>query len=111
MRRLASAVTVAFIVLFSSACWATPPQCAGDAIIHAKKLLNFHVGGDDRIQIDPDVKELPSIRNPADKRQSFQVLEVWGYIYKGRYCMRLIYYHRGNDCVLMGQEVLEHAKL
>jgi hypothetical protein len=39
------------------------------------------------------------------------VLEVWGYIYKGRYRMRFIYFHFGKSCILMGQEILEYAKL
>lgn len=86
-------------------------QCAVNAVAQAKKLLSFHSDGDDRIEIMPEVKELPSITNPADKKQKFQVLEVWGYIYKGSYRMRLIYYPLDKDCVLMGQEVLEIAKL
>jgi hypothetical protein len=36
---------------------------------------------------------------------------VWGSIYKGDYRMRLIYYVSGNDCTLMGQEILEYASL
>lgn len=86
-------------------------QCSVNAVSQAKKLLSFHSDGDDRIEIMPEVKELPSITNPADKKQKFQVLEVWGYIYKGSYRMRLIYYPLDNDCILMGQEVLEIAKL
>ncbi|MFM9922683.1 hypothetical protein VLK31_06795 [Variovorax sp. H27-G14] len=87
------------------------PQCAGEAVSRAKKLLTFHFGEDDRIRISPDVKELPPIRNPANKKQQFKVLEVWGSIYKGDYRMRLIYYVSGNDCTLMGQEILEYANL
>jgi hypothetical protein len=87
------------------------PQCSGEAVARAKKLLTFHFGEDDRIRISPDVKELPPIRNPANKKQQFKVLEVWGSIYKGQYRMRLIYYVSGNDCTLMGQEILEYANL
>ncbi|MET3461212.1 hypothetical protein [Variovorax atrisoli] len=87
------------------------PQCSGEAVSRAKKLLTFHFGEDDRIRISPDVKELPPIRNPANKKQQFKVLEVWGSIYKGQYRMRLIYYVSGNDCTLMGQEILEYADL
>jgi len=86
-------------------------QCSSKAVDQAKKLLSFHSNGDDRIEITPEVKELPSISNPAHKKQKFQVLEVWGYIYKGSYRMRLIYYPNGNDCLLMGQEILEIAKI
>lgn len=87
------------------------PQCAGEAVSRARKLLTFHFGEDDRIRISPDVKELPPLRNPANKKQQFKVLEVWGSIYKGDYRMRLIYYVSGNDCTLMGQEILEYASL
>lgn len=90
---------------------AAPPQCASEAVVQAKKLLTFHFGPDDRIQIDPEVKELAPIRNPADKKQQFKVLEVWGSIYKGNYRMRLIYFPMDKSCVLMGQEILELARL
>jgi hypothetical protein len=39
------------------------------------------------------------------------VLEVWGRIYKGQYRLRLIYARIPNECVLMGQEVIEYASL
>ena len=56
-------------------------------------------------------RPLPSIANPANPKQRFDVLEVWGDVYKGRYRMRLEYYRSGGSCVLMGQEILEHASL
>lgn len=87
------------------------PECSAPAIAQARKLLNFHADGDDRIAIDDKVKELPSLKNPADAQQRFQVLEVWGYIYKARYRMRLIYAPMSGSCTLMGQEVLKFAKL
>ena len=90
---------------------AKSPDCAAPAIAQARKLLSFHSDGDDRIEIDKAVKELPSLKNPANEQQRFQVLEVWGYIYKARYRMRLIYATMGGSCTLMGQEVLEYAKL
>ena len=90
---------------------ASPPLCAKDALEQAQRLLVFHFGEDDRIEIDPEVVEKAPLRNPANKNQTFQVLEVWGTIYKGQYRMRLIYYPLGQDCVLMGQEVLEYASL
>ncbi len=90
---------------------AKSPECSVSAIAQARKLLSFHADGDDRIEIDKTVKELPSLKNPADVQQRFQVLEVWGYIYKARYRMRLIYAPMSGSCTLMGQEVLEFAKL
>ncbi len=90
---------------------AVSPDCSFPAIEQARKLLSFHADGDDRIAIDKAVKELPSLKNPADPQQRLQVLEVWGYIYKARYRMRLIYAPMAGSCTLMGQEVLEYAKL
>ncbi len=85
-------------------------QCSSQGIAQAQKLLNFHVGGDTRISIDKKVRELPPLKNPANQRQKFQVLEVWGYIYKAKYRMRFIYYNAPNiSCLLMGQEVLENS--
>lgn len=89
----------------------SPPRCAKDALEQAKRLLDFHVGGDDRIAIQPEVVEKAPLRNPANKDQTFQVLEVRGTIYKAEYRMRLIYYRLDQDCILMGQEILEQANL
>jgi hypothetical protein len=90
------------------------PQCATDALVQAKKLLAFHRDpGSFTVDILPDmpVKELPPMINPANKKQKFQVLEVIGFIYKGQYRMRFIYHHHQGECLLMGQEVLEIARL
>jgi len=92
--------------------WAqTAHRCAPAAREHAQKLLAFHVGGDDRIEIEKSVRTLLPMRNPANRLQRFDVLEVWGRIYKGQYRLRLIYARIPNECVLMGQEVLEYARL
>ncbi|WP_013334548.1 hypothetical protein [Gloeothece verrucosa] len=99
-----------YTLLSSNLANANTIKCSSNAISQAGKLLNFHVGGDNRIQIDPKVKELPSLKNPANQQQTFQVLEVWGYIYKAQYRMRLIYYNSPNtSCLLMGQEILENS--
>jgi hypothetical protein len=86
-------------------------HCAGAAIEQASKLLTFHFGPDSRIEVATSVKALAPIRNPADKAQRLDVLEVWGHIYKGQYRMRFIYAQLPNECVLMGQEILEYASL
>ena len=57
----------------------------------AKKLLAFHFGPDNRMEIGKSVTKLAPIRNPANKKQLLDVLEVWGYIYKGQYRMRFLY--------------------
>ena len=85
--------------------------CAGAATEQARKLLAFHFGSSDRIDIAPSVKRLSPIRNPADRKQHFDVLEVWGYVYKGQYRMRFIYAQQPGECLLMGQEILEYASL
>jgi hypothetical protein len=65
-----------------------------------------------RIEIRPEVTALAPIKNPVNPKQSFDVLEVWADIYKGRYRMRLLYYTNiPGQCVLMGQEILEYADL
>lgn len=88
------------------------PHCADEALKQAPRLLAFHFGeDDDRIAIEPTVTELPPLANPADEEQQFEVFEVWGRIYKGKYRMRFIYYEAADECVLMGQEILEYARL
>lgn len=88
------------------------PRCADEALEQAPRLLAFHFGeDDDRIAIEPTATELPPLTNPEDEEQQFKVLEVWGHIYKGKYRMRFIYHEAADECVLMGQEILEHARL
>ena len=87
----------------------TPHHCSGAAIEQAPKLLTFHFGPDSRIEIDKAAKVLAPIRNPANRAQHLDVLEVWGHIYKGQYRMRFIYARSPKECVLVGQEVLEYA--
>ncbi len=96
-------------LLASGAAVAAPPQCAADAVVQAKKLLAFHVDGDGRAEVESSARVLPPLVNPANKRQKFLVLEVMGYVYKGNYRMRLLYYPIGGECLLMGQEILELA--
>ncbi len=106
------------LLLMAGAAQAAPvpssTRCLGAAQQQAHRLLAFHLGEDDpRIVIDTDIKPLPSIVNPANPKQRFDVLEVMGNVYKGEYRMHLIYYPLGGSggCVLMGQEILEHASL
>jgi hypothetical protein len=105
--------TVCAILLFlGSLAYAEPPHhCTGTALEHAQKLLVFHAGSDNRIEIDKSVKQLAPIHNPANKKQRLDVLEVWGYIYKGRFRMRFLYAQTAGECILMGQEILEYASL
>lgn len=111
MKSITHVLLIIGLLVTGSAGMAAEPQCSKQAIEQAGKLLAFHFGEDDRIAIDHAVNELPSIRNPANSEQQFQVLEVWGHIYKGKYRMRLLYYPLDNSCLLMGQEILEFADL
>ncbi len=91
---------------------ASSTACAADAVKQARKLLVFHLDGEDQgVYVGDEAKPLPSIANPASSKQRFDVLEVRGSFYKGEYRMRLEYYRIGGDCVLMGQEILEIARL
>jgi len=85
-------------------------RCAAPALKQAKKLLAFHYGEPVQADIDGKVKTLPPLRNPIG-RDSYDVLEVTGYIQKATYRMRFIYGQIPGDCLLMGQEVLELARL
>lgn len=108
---VAAAIAIVTSMASAPASAQTTHRCAPAAREQAGKLLAFHVGGDERIEIDMSVRTLPSIRNPANRLQRFDVLEVWGRIYKGQYRLRLLYARIPNECVLMGQEVLEYADL
>lgn len=85
-------------------------HCSTDAVLQAKKLLDFHFGLDDRTAIDERVTVLKPIKNPAGKGK-FDVLEAYGHIYKGTYRMRFIYGQIPNQCLLVGQEILEITNL
>ena len=113
MRRSAvKSATCAILLFLSSLAYAEPAHhCSSAAMEQAKKLLTFHFGSDNRIEIAKSVKELVPIHNPANQKQLFDVLEVWGYIYKGQYRMRFIYAQLPGECILMGQEILEYAGL
>jgi hypothetical protein len=113
MRGLAvQSATCVILLSLSSLAYAAPAHpCSSAATEQAKKLLAFHFGPDNRIAIDKSVKKLAPIHNPANKKQLLDVLEVWGYIYKGRYRMHFIYTRIPGECVLVGQEILEYASL
>jgi len=86
--------------------------CSSEAVAQARKLMAFHVGMDEPdMRVDGAAKPLTSIVNPKDRKQRFDVLEVRGYWYKAEYRMRLEYYRIGDECILVGQEILELASL
>ena len=88
---------------------APPHRCAADAVRRADKLLRFHTDNDSRAAVDPaSVKPIGTVAALVGKGR-FDVLEVWGNVYKGEYRMRFLYAEISGDCVLMGQEILEHS--
>lgn len=70
----------------------------------------LHRGPDDRIAIDSQVRVLAPLRNPGGGG-ALDVLEVRGYVYKATYRMRFLYAPGRGACVLMGQEILELARV
>ncbi|APV51992.1 hypothetical protein BWI17_21375 [Betaproteobacteria bacterium GR16-43] len=109
-------ITALLVALFTSlGAAAKDHACEKDAMARAKKLLSFHVDMkelEDRMGFE-GAFVMPSIKNPAAPQQKFEVLEVVGYISpRGEYRMRFIYYiMKAGDCLLMGQEILEKAKI
>lgn len=104
------AALISFLLISSIASGAPTHHCSAEAVTQAKKLLAFHFGLDDRMEIDEHVAVLKPIKNPAGQGK-FDVLEIYGHIYKGTYRMRFIYAQTGNQCLLVGQEILELADL
>lgn len=103
----------ALLVMAASSASAATPVCADDATKQAKKLLSFHMGeGFEKYMAFEAPKPKASLKNPANPKQIFQVLEVEGFVDpSGRYRMRFIYYPSPQSCLLMGQEILEIANL
>ena len=88
-----------------------PHRCAEAASKQARALLAFHAGSGTAIDIDAEVRVLAPLRNPVNRRQMLDVLEVQGHVYRADYRLRLIYARIPGDCVLMGQEVIELSSL
>ncbi len=88
----------------------TQHPCASDATKRAAALLRLHFDDTDnpRISISDEVKQLPAVRALRGKGR-FDVLEVWGHIYKADYRMRFLYAQIKGSCALVGQEILEAA--
>jgi hypothetical protein len=95
---------------------ATVHDCSKDAVAHAKALLTLHFGIEDlRMLVSPKATTLKPIKNYANPKQMFDVLQVRGTINKGNYRMRFTYLQpkdvvMGDKCVLMGQEIMAEIK-
>ena len=89
-----------------------PHHCAADAMDRAYKLLKLHSNNDDRAEIDKRLgakfsRTIPALAGKA----KYDVLFVQGYIYKGVYDIHLTYAQMPNECVLMGEEILERVDI
>jgi hypothetical protein len=89
---------------------AAPHACASDAIAKAEQLLRFHGEAQTAqpVGVETEVKILPPVRALKGNGR-FDLLEVWGHIYKADYRIRLIYAQIKGSCALMGQEILEES--
>ncbi|MGL4968018.1 MAG: hypothetical protein ACRC67_42770 [Inquilinus sp.] len=108
IRPIAAATVVAAALLAAGPAWAQAIHpCAGDAVEHARKLLAFHFDDDTPdMTVDDAVKPVGTVKALRGEGR-FDVLEVWGFIYKAEYRMHFLYAQIPGDCVLMGQEILE----
>jgi hypothetical protein len=106
---------LASLLVCESAIAAASHACSSDAIARAKELLVFYRHPDDtgfagQWSIDESSSKIGTVPAIHGKRR-YDVLQVWGYVYKGRYRMRFIYALLGGKCVLMGEEIFEDSAL
>ncbi len=102
-----AAVLAVLLVAAAGSVPALAHPCDGDAQQRGAALLRFHFEEPDAdVGVDDRVNQLPSLK-ALKGAGSFDVLEVWGYIYRAEYRMRFIYAQIPGSCVLMGQEILE----
>jgi hypothetical protein len=96
------------LLLSTGVATAQTHHCAKDAAEKAMSLLKLHFDQAEKLEnagIDDQVRVLAPIK-ALKGNGKFDVLEVWGHIYKADYRMRFIY-AQGKGCTLMGQEILE----
>jgi hypothetical protein len=105
-RMTAVAIAISTLVVSAQAQETTHP-CAADALKKAQALLRLQAeGADQPLDVEQTVKVLAPVKALKGKGR-FDVLEVWGHVYKATYRMRFIYAQIPNSCALMGQEILE----
>ena len=90
--------------------------CSADVLARGPGLLKHHLpdlgsASSHGFSIQKQISQLAPIKNPADSKQSFDVLEAWAFVYKAKYRLRFYYAKFPGECVLMGQEVLEYTRL
>jgi hypothetical protein len=101
------ATLATIFLLIVTAVPASAHPCDGDARDRATPLLRFHFEDPQAdVGIGDEVKELAPVKALKGSGK-FDVLEVWGYIYKAEYRMHFIYAQIPGECLLMGQEIIE----
>jgi hypothetical protein len=106
-RMTAAAIAISALVVSAQAQETTHP-CTADALKKAEVLLRLQAeaAADQPLDVEKTVKVLAPVKALKGKGR-FDVLEVWGHVYKATYRMRFIYAQIPNSCALMGQEILE----
>jgi 5-methylthioribose kinase len=101
-------IALFLVVAGAATAQAAPHACASDAIAKAEQLLRLHGEAQtgQPVAVEQEVKILPPVKALKGNGR-FDVLEVWGHIYKADYRIRLIYAQIKGSCALMGQEILE----
>lgn len=97
----------AIALLVATAAPVAAHECDSDAKARAVPLLQLQFEDPSAdVGVSDEVTELAPLRALKGKGR-FDVLEVWGYIYKAEYRMRFIYAQIPGSCLLMGQEIIE----
>lgn len=100
-------LAAAVLTVATAAAPAAAHECDGDAQARAVPLLQLQFEDPNAdVGVSDEVTELTPLK-ALKGRGKFDVLEVWGYIYKAEYRMRFIYAQIPGSCVLMGQEIIE----
>ena len=90
-----------------------PHACANSAKLQAADLVRYHLGFftnatlSEQVTVDPDVKVLAPLVNPADRSRKLFVLELWAYSGKGEFRVRMLYLPSDTrECLPVGRELL-----
>ncbi len=101
------ALAVAALLTAAAVAPASAHPCDADAQARAVPLLQLHFEDPQAdVGVGDEVTELAPVK-ALKGGGKFDVLEVWGYIYKAEYRMRFIYAQIPGTCLLMGQEIIE----
>ena len=108
--RVALLAGLVCLLLGKAASADTGHTCSSNAVSRAGKLLVFYADPDGPWAVDKNAIKIGTVAAIHGKRR-YDVLQVWGYIYKARYRMRFIYATVGGQCVLVGEEIFEDTAL